>query len=159
MTVFETLILAALIGVLLFLAAGMVRAVRQQAKGNLCLRLMQHLREAITAYELETHTYPPGSADDSAGSAIAALLATPTAATKLAGLPAVLKIGKDPVAGVLDPWGHPVHYLTTAASHEKDRRDVAANGDMPIFESAGRDGNFGRNDPAAAADNRRTNDL
>lgn len=159
MTIFETAILASLIGVLLFLAAGGVRAVRQQARRNLCQRMMISLSESLALYHRETKSWPPGGADASAGRAIAAMLAVPAVAQRLQSLPPSLGLGRDPQLGILDPWNHPVHYLTADARNETDRRHVAAHGGAPIFESAGRDGNFGRNDPAAAADNLRTSDL
>jgi hypothetical protein len=159
MTVFETAILAAVIGVLLFVAAGSVHAIRQQAKWNLCERLMNALRTAMAAYHQETSAFPPGTADLSAGPAITAILAVPSAARALEAMPPVLATGRDPMIGVLDPWGHPLHYLTERSTSDADRRDVAANGGVPIFESAGRDGDFGRSDPSASGDNLRTNDL
>jgi hypothetical protein len=43
--------------------------------------------------------------------------------------------------------------LTAGSSRERDRHVVAANGGKPVFISAGPDGQFGDDDPAASADN------
>jgi type II secretory pathway pseudopilin PulG len=159
MTIFETAILAAVIGVLLFVIAGGIGVIRQQAKRNLCTRLMAQLSEALAEYQKKTGEYPPGAPDSSAGPAIAALEAVEPAAAALKPLPASLHIAEDPIIGCVDPWGEPLHYLTKTAPSEHDRREVAANGGIPIFESAGRDKDFGRDDPTRAADNVRTSDL
>jgi len=158
MTIFEAAIVAAVLGIVLFIVAGGVGSVRQQAKRNLCARLMAGLGEALAQYHAKTGDYPPGRPDASAGPAIAAMLAVPEAAAELKDLPAVLQLGADPHVGGVDPWGRPVRYLTAASPTESARREVAANGDVPIFESAGGDGDFGETDPAAAADNHRSTD-
>ncbi len=159
MTIFETAILATALGVVLFIIAGGIGAVRQQAKRNLCVRLMTQLSEALTEYHKKTGAYPPGVPDSSAGPAIAAIDSIESAAAALRPLPLSLHIAEDPVVGCEDPWGCPLHYLTAAAPNAGDRREVAANGGVPIFESAGRDRDFGLDDPTAATDNIRTSDL
>jgi hypothetical protein len=159
MTVFETAILAAVIGVVLFILAGGLGAMRQQAKRNLCIRLMTQLGEALAAYHRQTGTYPPGAPDLSAGPAITAIEGVDRAAAALSALPPSLHLGEDPAAGCVDPWGVPLHYLTTTAPSQRDRQEVAANGGVPIFESAGRDRDFGTFQASASADNIRTNDL
>ncbi len=159
MTVFETAILAAVIGVVLFILAGGLGAMRQQAKRNLCIRLMTQLSEALTAYHRQTGTYPPGAPDLSAGPAITAVEGVDRAAAALSALPPSLHLGEDPAVGCVDPWGVPLRYLTTTAPSQRDRQEVAANGGVPIFESAGRDRDFGTFQPSASADNIRTNDL
>ncbi len=159
MTIFETAMLATALGLGLFVVGGGVGAVRQQAKRNLCVRLMTQLSAALAQYHAQTGRYPPGAPDASAGGAIAAILRVPTAADALKALPSSLRIGNEPVVGALDPWGSPLHYLTAAAPSDRQRDEVAANGGVPIFESAGRDRDFGLNDPSATADNIRTSDL
>lgn len=159
MTIFESAILAAALGVALFVIAGGLGAMRQQAKRNLCIRLMTQLSDALAEYHKKTGAYPPGASDSSAGPAITALEEVEPAAATLSSLPTSLRIGEDPLVGCVDPWGGPLRYLTTTAPSEHDRRDVAANGGVPIFESAGRDRDFGASDPTAAADNIRTSDL
>ncbi len=159
MTIVETAILAAGIGIGLFVIGGGVGAVRQQAKRNLCVRLMAGLNASLAAYFRATGLYPPGTPDSSAGSAITALQAVDASAAALHPLPDSLEVGEDPVIGCRDPWGTPLRYLTAEASNERDRREVAANGGVPIFESAGRDREFGAADPRLATDNLRTSDL
>lgn len=159
MTVFETAILAVVLGIVLFVVAGGVGAMRQQAKRNLCARLMTHLSEALAAYYRSTGTYPPGSPDASAGGAIAALCRVEGSAAALRGLPASLRVGTEPIVGCLDPWRRALRYLTADAPGERERQEVAVNGGVPIFESAGRDGEFSDRGPAGATDNFRTSDL
>lgn len=159
MTIFETAIAAAVVAVLLYMAAGGVRTIRQQAKRNLCARVMASLREALDRYHDATGAYPPSAVDGSAAPALAALRAVAPSAQTLASLPPSLRLGQDPQTGGVDPWGRPLRYLTADASRPEDREDVTVNDGVPIFESAGADGHFGLDDPAASIDNLRTSDL
>lgn len=159
MTIFETAMLAAAIGVALFVIGGGIGHIRQQTKQNLCRRLMTQLGVALAEYHKKTAGYPPGAPDASAGAAIDALEAVEASAAVLRPLPASLHVAEDPLIGCEDPWGGALHYLTTTAPSAPDRQEVAANGGEPIFESAGRDRDFGATDPTAAADNIRTSDL
>jgi len=159
LTLFETLILAVLIAAFLFVVAKGMQSVRRKAREQLCIRLVLRLGEAVARYRAQTGEYPPAAFDGSAGPAIEAIRRVRAAAEPLEDLPSVLAIGRDPRTGVLDPWGRPLRYVTVEATREADRRDVIANGGVPIFESAGPDGELGLADPVAAADNIRSSDL
>lgn len=60
---------------------------------------------------------------------------------------------------VQDSWGRPLRCLTSASPSSGDRKAVAANENRPIFISAGPNGDFGIDDPAAKADNLRSDEL
>ncbi len=159
MTIFEAALIAAALAIVLFLVAGGVGTIRQQAKRNLCTRLMTQLGDALVKYHQATGTYPPGAPDSSAGNAVQAMLRVEAAAAALKTLPLSLRMGAEPLVGGVDPWGRPLRYLTADVQNEHDRQEVAANGGVPIFESAGRDKDFGDSNPATATDNVRTSDL
>jgi type II secretory pathway pseudopilin PulG len=159
MTIFEAALLAAVVGIALFVVTGGVRLVREQARDNLARRLVAQLDAALAAYYAAAGAYPPGAPDGSAGPAIAALERVSDSANQLNELPQSLRERVPPQDGCVDPWRRPLRYLTATSANPQDAAEVAANGGVPIFESAGRDGDFGLVDRSAAIDNLRTSDL
>jgi len=174
MTLAETLVAAAVIGVVLAMVALGVATVRSDLKHGQVEQLLATLDEALSAYHQATSEWPadPGVEDEDRASAeqdgsadrvIAALAAEPASREILdkTGLVLRVKPGTDLSTatsesswGTLqDAWGRRLRCLTSASRSPIDREAVAANGGRPIFVSAGPDGRFGTHDIAAAADN------
>jgi len=141
MTLVEMAVVVLLLGIALFLVAGLARTTRQRAKRELTVRLLCALDDALKAYMARYKSPPPGTADGSADEAIAALLAHGPSSAKLDGLPSVLR--RTEAKTLVDAWGTPLRYVTADHASPELRRRVAANGGRPIFDSAGPDRQFG----------------
>lgn len=176
MTLSETLIAAAGLGLLLVVAALGISRIRSDLKHQQVQELLSALDDALFAYHDATGEWPteagagqgdrsPWSGDAArdhglraAEKVIQALTTLPASRSVLERVPGVLRIGEQDAGdgrweSVQDSWGHPLHCLTAASPSESDRQLVEANGGRPVFVSAGPDGRFGTDDPAARADN------
>jgi type II secretory pathway pseudopilin PulG len=151
----EAVLLLVIVAVGLSLMAGQAESARDQLRENLATRQIAVLREALSAYYLDTGTFPPGKPDSSAGDAFKALRSWPTSSAVLANWPQPAPA--QPEAIPCDPWRTPYRYVAP----ENDRsQQVTGNGGWPFFLSAGPDGDFGdAGSPAAEVDNRRTDEL
>jgi len=177
MTLAETLVAAAVIGVVLAVIALGVATVRSDLKHGQAEQLLATLDEALSAYHQATGSWPvdPGAEDeeresaeqeDSADRVIAALAAEPASRAILDRTRPVLRVkpitdmsaatSESSWGTVQDAWGRRLRCLTAASESPIDREAVAVNGGRPIFVSAGPDGQFGTHDIAAAADNLRS---
>ena len=177
MTLVETLIAAAVIGVVLAVVTLGMATVRSDLKHNQVGQLLAILDDALSAYHQATGKWPtePGAEnegrasaehDGSADRVIAVLAAEPASRAILDKTRPVLRVipvadiadgaSELPWGTVQDAWGRPLRCLTAASKSPLDREAVAVNGGRPIFISAGPDGRFGTRDIAAAADNLRS---
>ena len=143
MTLVEMAVSVLLLGIVLFLLAGLARTTRQRAKKQLTCRLLCSLDTALGAYVDRYKAPPPGVPDGSADRAIAALLAYGASSAELDGLPGVLRTTKGEVKTLVDPWGTPLRYVTGEHESPAMRDRVATNGGRPLFDSAGPDRRFG----------------
>ncbi len=141
MTLVEMAVVVLLIGIALFLLAGLARATRQQAKKDLARRLLCSLDQAMTVYIQRYGSPPPGDPSGSADRAIAALLSYKPSGAKLDGLPSVLRRTERNI--LVDPWGTPLRYVTANHTSAVMRRRIATNKGLGIFDSAGPDRQFG----------------
>lgn len=173
-TLIETMIAAALIGVVLAVVTLGVATVRNDLKRGQVEQLLTQLDEALSAYHQATGFWPtdPGLKDNdrtssdhdgSADRVIAVLAAEPTSRAILDTILPILRIqpiDKEERASkwstVQDAWGHHLQCLTADSKSPLDREAVAINNGRPIFISAGMDGQFGTRDIASAADNLRS---
>jgi len=138
LTLVELAISVLLLGLVLFIVAGQVKGIRRQAKRNLLYRTLTSLEQAGEAYHRVHESYPPAPADR-AGTALAEDAA---AAEALAPLPATVLRQHKGQWVLLDPWGEPLRYVNA----QVDPVRVAANGDRPIWESAGPNRTFDKID-------------
>lgn len=141
MSLVEMAVVVLLLGIVLFLLAGLARTTRQRAKKDLTLRLLCALDEAMGVYIEQYGSPPPGDASGTADRAIAALLKFGPSSAALDGLPPVLRRRKG--QALVDPWGVSLRYVTATHASVMMRNRVATNGGRPIFDSAGPDRQFG----------------
>ncbi len=184
-TLSETLVTAAVVGVLLVLVGLGVDGIRNELKRKQTVALLDTLDRAIVAYHQSAGNWPaeasesvslqrePADADDpdenASGDRIVAILAeVPAAHTILQTIPEVLRVPADqseqpttrPALGLIrDPWGHRLCCLTAFSPSPSQRKAVAANGNRPVFISAGPDGRLGFLNVSAASDNLRSDEL
>ncbi len=104
--------------------------------------------------------------DGSADAIIAALAAKPASHQILDEITPPLRMQRDasgqeiPGWGtVQDPWGHRLRCLTASSPSAVERQAVAANGDRPIFISAGPNGRFHTAAGTEVADDLRSDEL
>lgn len=143
MTLVEMAVVVLLLGIALFLLAGLVRSTREQAKRDLTIRLLCRLDAAMSVYLMRYKLSPPGLPNGSADGAIAALMSFRPSRAKLDGLPTVLRRSKGTSNTLVDAWGSPLRYVTTAHPDAVMAGRVGTNGGRPIFDSAGADRQFG----------------
>lgn len=146
MTLVEMAVTVLLLGIALFLLAGLARTTRQKAKKQLAVRALVVLDDALSAYEQRYGKPPAGRPDGSAEKVIAALFAYGPSSAKLELLPAVLHRGQGPTRSLVDPWATPFRYVTSAHALPAMRARVAGNAGRPIFDSAGPDRRFASSD-------------
>jgi len=168
MTLSETLIATALIGLVLTMVALGITAVRTDMRTRQTWDLLRTLAAALDAYHEQTGAWPLDDRDDylkqsktvdgpdgSAEYILKTLHGVAASEAILARVPEVLRDrgGVGPAWTVVDGWGRQLRCLTAASGRTLERQAVAANGGKPIFVSAGGDGRFGTENVAAAADN------
>jgi len=139
MTLIEMAVAVLVLGIAIFLLAGLARTTRQEAKRRLAVRTIQALDEALTVYQHRYGGPPPGHADGASDEAIAALLSYGPSSAVLDGLPAVLRRITPKGKTLVDPWGMPFRYVTLSNNQIALRARVASNSGRPIFDSAGPD--------------------
>jgi type II secretory pathway pseudopilin PulG len=151
----EAILLLAVVAAALALLAGQAESARNRLRQDLASSQLAILREALAVYYLDTGSFPPGKIDLSSRDAFKTMRALPACACALADWPQPAMA--DPDSGPVDPWRSAYRYI---APENDGTGQVADNGGWPLFVSAGPDGDFGDPaDPAAEADNRRTDDL
>lgn len=181
MTISETLIAAVAGGLLLLAVALGLSWIRAELKQRRTHELLLALDEALRAYHASAGAWPDrprsstsapaqgtptalNAAQQCAAQLLAQLRTHDASRAVLDRVPGVLWLpadcesheGMDAEQGhaiLRDAWGTPLGCLTRTSAREMDRLAVAANGGCPVWLSAGPDGRFGREDPAAAADN------
>lgn len=173
-TLIETLLAAAVIGVVLAVVTLGVATVRSDLKRSQVVQLLATLDQAMSAYHQTTGQWPAAPAakqggrtsaedDGSADRILTVLAAEPTSRAVLDTIEPMLQVkpigeteGTTPFGMVQDAWARPLRCLTADSASPLDREAVAVNAGRPIFVSAGPDGQFGASDLAAAADNLRS---
>lgn len=180
-TLSETLVALAAVGLAILVLALGTDGVRTELKRKQCAELAQSLHRALLAYHQSTGGWPAGSQRPAESSAdpltaggvesgtrvLGELARLGVSRTVLAALPEALRADAGGAAGepelkwasVVDPWGNPLICLTSTSPLAAQRKAVAANRGCPIFISAGPDGRFGLNDPSAASDNIRSDET
>ncbi|MCG3138088.1 MAG: hypothetical protein HJJLKODD_01946 [Phycisphaerae bacterium] len=204
MVTVEAVLLWLLVGVALWLAAGLGRHVQQQAKIRQTEDQVLTLREAVLAYRQAVGRFPTGRADGDCAAVLVLLGQEKSSADRLThwlagrGGEMVLYMGDAPAeargsvelssvkppAGLSgadiqstsnerrttsspspvlspqllptlahDPWGRPLRYWTAAFAREELLNRIQMDQSIPIFQSAGPDGQFGNDDPATRSDN------
>lgn len=143
LTLVEMAVVVLLLGIALFLLAGLARTTRRQAKRQLAVRMLCALDEAMTLYIQHYKSPPPGDPDGSADRAVAALLNYDPSNVRLADLPSVLRRNQAMTEALVDPWGTPLRYVTADHASAMMRNRITANAGRPIFDSAGPDRRFG----------------
>ncbi|NLX14476.1 MAG: hypothetical protein GXY44_12590 [Phycisphaerales bacterium] len=177
----ETLITAALLGLVLVVVALGIHSVQGDLKHRQVWDLLATLDKALTAYHEATGTwpFPPAtqpadtepnhlpSKDDPAESSrrvIAALADVPASREILDTIPMILRVPPEGAelgkwGTVRDAWGRPLRCLTARSRVAIEWQAVAANHGKPIFISAGVDGQFTFRDGVADADNLRSDQM
>lgn len=152
-TFIELLIAYCVIAGLIWLLVGLSRHVRNRAKQEQGIHLMQALSDAMRAYEDEYKAYPPVRSDADATDCLASLAADDRSKELLlARLPDRWRAMVGGPRAWPDPWGTPLRYVRgTARGREGESVSI------PYLESAGTDGVFG--DPSAAGLSRTTDNL
>ncbi len=140
MTLVELAVLLLLLGIALFVTAGLVRTVRERARNDLAVRLLCAMDEALGVYMQRYEQPPPGEPNGASRRALAALLAYGPSSVRLDFLPQSLRGGD--ALPIVDPWGTPLRYVTEQHQDEVMRARVITNGGRPIFDSAGPDRQF-----------------
>jgi len=168
MTLSETLVAGALVGVALTVAALGITAVRRELKTEQTERVLATLDRAVEAYYSVTAEWPTDARDEaerlasvqegpdgSAYAVLAQLFRIPASSSVLNDIPAVLRRMNEDGVGwtICDGWGRRLRCMTSRSSVLLDRQAVAANSGKPLFFSAGSDGLFGIHHIAATADN------
>lgn len=153
MTLVELLLAYVVLGLLLVMVAGVSGYVQREAKRRLGEDMVITLREGVLAYRGDTGHFPSAAPDQSSVGAIAELLANAASSRLLADWPVSPPRGSDTIAQYVDPWGRSFRYVTSQNGSPLRREDVALNAGVPIFESAGPDGDFGDDRPANRGDN------
>lgn len=153
MTLGEMIITVCMLGVLLFLLAGWMNSLREQAKEDLARWMLIELDDALLRYRRATGCYPLQRGPGSAIPAVIDLLDHEKTRSQLEAFPSSLWRG--PGRRILiDPWGTELQYISPDSGDPK----VHANDGRPIFISAGPDRDFGETDPAALGNNLRSDD-
>lgn len=148
------MLLLVIVAAALALFAGQAESARNRLRQDLASQQLAALREALTVYYLHTGSFPAGRPDLAANDAFRTMQALPPCGSVLADWPAPAMI--QPEAEPADPWRSTYRYI--APDNDKSGQ-VSDNGSWPLFISAGPDGDFGDStDPAAEADNRRTDE-
>lgn len=135
-TLIELLIAYCVIAAVIWLLVGFARHVRDRAKQEQAVVLMQALSDAMRIYEDIHERYPPVRADGGAADCLEALAADATVRQHLSGnLPDRWRAMLGEHRAWPDPWGTPIRYVSGPV------RGGAAS--LPYLESAGKDGQFG----------------
>lgn len=146
-TLVEMLAVVLLLGLVLFIAVGWTRSVRERLKRDSAVRLLAALNQSLDAYHRDQNAFPPESDSASADAAVSLLLLHHQARELLADVPAGYWTTATP-RRLVDPWGAPLRYI----GPQREAARVATNGGRPFFASAGPDGAFGDRRPTALAD-------
>lgn len=153
MTLIEMIICVFLLGVILFLAAGWMQTLKNDARRELAVRELSLLDKALMKYYRAEGVYPNAPGPNAAHWATVALLDHERTRPILESLPPSLLRGASRNE-LVDPWGKPLKY----ESQDSGSPFVRANNGRPLFISAGPDGGFGDDDPAQLGDNMRSDD-
>ena len=153
MTMPELALSAVMIVGALMLVAGLYEHYLNRAKVRQVSNLIEGLSQAAAVYRETTGAYPPGRWGDTCGPALAGLQMVSASAAQLDKLGSSLLFLADGKLRCIDPWGQPLRYLTDRSAGPERRRRVQDNGEVPIFESAGPDRDFGDADTSRQADN------
>lgn len=177
MTLPETLIAGAMMGVVLLAVALGVANVRSGLKERQVKEVLALLDQAVGAYHKATGAWPcdtrrpkpspAADSDDGSGDRVIAVLAgVPAARMQIDRIRSIFRVAVEQPASVAttrpawgtvqDAWGRRLRCLTAASPAPGDQEAVAANAGRPVFVSAGPDGDFGSMDIASAADNIRS---
>jgi hypothetical protein len=149
----ELVLLTAAIMLALWTVAGLYNYYLNEAKVAQVRVLLEGLGQAAAAHAEVTGTYPPGRPDDASGPALLALQRVDASAARIEELRSPLLFFSHGKLRCVDPWGTSLRYLTAESDHLEHRRRVQFNGDVPIFESAGPDRDFGDTVSARRVDN------
>ena len=154
LTLVELVVVVLLTAALLFALVGWTQAVRLQTRRELAVRLLAALNKSLELYRRSEGAYPPEAPDRGAADAMARLGSRADARSPLTTIPSVLW-RESPRREFVDPWGTPLRYLGPAAAPAR----VRANGDRPVFVSAGVDRDFGEEQANALGDNIASDDI
>lgn len=155
MTLVEMIITVVVLGISLFLLTGWLGSVRESTKEALAIRMLADLDDALTRYRLATGEFPRSRGPGSDIPVVLDLVAHEKSRPILERFPSQLWQGPGgSKRRLVDPWGTVLRYLS---SDSNDGR-VKANDGRPLFVSAGPDRDFGDVNPAAVADNLRSDD-
>ena len=156
MTLIEMTIVVFVLGAGLFLLAGWMSNVRQEARRDLAIRMLADLDRALSRYHRSTGAYPASKGLRPAATAVQAtadLVEHERTRPILDALPTLLWQGLDKRT-LTDPWGTPLRYYPTTS----DSPLVKANNGRPVFVSAGPDRLFGDVNPSGLGDDLRSDD-
>ena len=161
LTVIETVIAGALLALVLWVLSGLYDDMLDRARTAQAFEMIRTLDAALAAYHQAAGAHPPGrhGPDGSAvEDALTVMIRVPESLRVLHGIDLRLLHLHDDRPVCRDPWGRPLRYLTAGVGDEVLAGRVARHAGRPIFESAGPDGRFGDHDPAAAADDIRSDE-
>lgn len=153
MTLVEMAIVVIVVGGGLFLLAGWMDSVRQEAKRDLAIRLLTDLDRALSRYHRGTGNYPMFQGLNAASQAIGELNGLDRPRRILEAFPIAFWQGNDKRI-LVDPWGTPLRYYATSSSSVI----VEANNGRPIFVSAGPDRILGEANSVGLGDDLRSDD-
>lgn len=186
MTLSETLVAALVVALALLLISLGVEGTQAELKRRQAMELLQLMNDALAAYQAATGQWPadPGPSpsegetllevepenDGSGDRVLAVLSAVPKVRVVLdrvadtlhvlpSELPAEGRRQPNDWGTIQDPWGQRLRCLTTNNASQLYRKAVAANGNRPIFISAGADGRFGLKDVSSASDDLRSDEA
>lgn len=156
--VVELLLVVGLLALVLSVAAGWYQYVLDQAKTRQAAVMLAALDRSVRAYAEVCGVFPPARPDGDMQRMLPMLLSVPVAKGHLQPLVPALLFSVDGRPQCRDPWGSPVRYFTAEVEDHMFRRRVQLNRDVPVFECAGPDRQFGDDDPAKQADNLRSDE-
>lgn len=157
-TVIELIIAYCVIAAVIWLLVGVSRHVRDRAKQEQAVQLMQALSDAMQAYQKQSQgAYPPVRTDGDAAGCLQTLAAFPPSREVLSDrLPDRWRAMLGEAREWPDPWGTPLRYVR-GTTRGRAGEAVA----IPYLESAGKDGQFGDTSNAGlirTTDNLRTDE-
>lgn len=184
MTLTEALVVGLVLTIALAIAALAIAGIRGDLKRRQAWELLATLDKALTAYYRQTGEWPanaataasaparwivppnragergdPAPSEVMADRVIAILDSVPASQELLNRIPPVLQTHQGGQRRLQDPWGRRLRCLTLASPAAVDFQAVLANGNRPIFISAGENGRSAGATPAEVADDLRSDEL
>ena len=156
MTLPEVALLAIIIALALAAVTGIHGYLVNKAKEKSTVSLLEKLNRSTLIYHAEYRTYFP-STTLTTGPVVETYLKLPECASSFDNVSEFLLDRS--AFSCKDAWGTPIRYIPVNISVPALAQRVKMAGDIPLFESAGPDRNFGDESAEQQSDNLRSDEL